>query len=267
MKKICFLILVLGFFPRAAQAASPRETPVVRVVRTWSDSVVNIGTEQIELLARQPFWSEYGGLLDALFEDFSSEREEVIGTVSIRSIGSGVVVHKDGIIVTNAHVVNMANHVFVRFSRGDIAEGEVLLINQKDDLAMIRVKPPHLLKAVKLAAPEDIMTGETVVAIGSPYGLENSVSVGVVSGKNRTFDIPSGDHSFTDLIQTDASINMGSSGGALLNLEGELVGLNLAVVQNAQSIGFAVSVTKIREGLDFYEERYGRPLEKGGDKT
>lgn len=238
-----------------AHASSARETEVVKVVRQWAPSVVNISTERIAYLRRQPFWRGYGDNFDAMFRDFF--QQSTVSAVKLPSVGSGVVVGEDGLIVTNAHVVNMANRLYVIFSNRKAVKGGVVVVNQKDDIAFIKVDPPQLVKPVALADADSVMIGETVIAIGNPFGLENSVSVGVVSGKNRSFVLPSR-HVFTDLIQTDASVNLGSSGGALLNLEGELVGINLAVVQNAQNIGFAISPRKIKEGLAFYEEEKKR---------
>ncbi len=253
MKKISAAVLILLLFSNPAFAiSSKRQTPAVEVVRNWGASVVNISTERVSLLRKQSFWGNYGGAFDQMYEDYAQQHPGY-SAVKLKNIGSGVIVHKEGIIVTNAHVVNMASKIFVRFSNGQTAEGQVILENQKDDLAFIKINPPFELKEVKLADSKDVTPGETVVAIGSPIGLENSVSLGVVSGKGRSFVLPNSRHIFEQLVQTDASINLGSSGGALLNLDGELVGVNLAVVTNAQNIAFAVSSEKIAAGLDVYE--------------
>ena len=117
--------------------------------------------------------------------------------------------------------------------------------------SVTKIKPPKPLKAVRLA--DDIIIGETVVSIGNPFGLENSVSAGIVSGTNRVFS-SAGRVVLEGLIQTDASINPGSSGGALFNLEGGLAGINLAVIQGAQSIGFAIPAAKVKNILKKYRE-------------
>lgn len=196
-----------------------------------------------------------------MFQDYF-EQHPSYNAVKLNNIGSGVVIREEGVIVTNAHVVNMANKVFVRFADGKTVEGKVILENQNEDLAFIKIDPPMKLKAVKLADHKEIMTGESVVAIGSPIGLQNSVSLGVISAKGRSFSLPGSKHVFGDLIQTDASINIGSSGGALLNLDGELVGVNLAVVTDAQNIAFAVSTEKIAAGLEVYDRQKNRHLQE-----
>lgn len=247
-------ICVVSYSLAQALASNLRETPVVQVVRDWSPSVVNISTERVLYLKQQPFWNGYGPMFDDKFSDFVNRNTQTIQKeVRLKGIGSGVIIHDDGVIVTNAHVVNMASKVYVVFSDGVTCDGEVILINQVDDLAFVKVKPPHQLKSVHLANPDDIRIGETVISIGNPFGLENSVSAGIISGKARNFALPKTQHLFTDLVQTDVSINLGSSGGALLNLDGELVGVNLAVIEQAQNIAFAVSVRKIKDGLDYYK--------------
>lgn len=233
------------------QAESPRNSPVVKVVKEWSASVVNISTERVVLVQQQqPYQQAYAGAFDEFFKQYA---QQTVSTMKLKGIGSGVIVSKDGLIVTNAHVVNMANKVYVILSDGVTAEATVPAASPNDDIAILKITPPENLKPIKLA--EDVMIGETVVSIGNPFGLENSVSAGIISGTNRSFSLPPPQNlNFTGLIQTDASINIGSSGGALLNLEGELVGINLAVVQGAQSIGFAIPAPRIKDILRQYDE-------------
>lgn len=229
-----------------------RQTPVVQVVQEWAPAVVNIGTERIVLLRQHPYWGDYGQRFDFFFKQFYQPYR--YSALKIPSVGSGVILKKDGLIVTNAHVVHMASKIFVTLQEGTTLEGKAVLVAPEDDLALIEIYPPHPLKAIKLAEPNDLMIGETVIAIGNPLGLENTVTVGVVSGKNRSFNLAGQERLLTDLIQTDAPINPGNSGGALLNLNGELVGINLAVVLNAQNIGFAIPVEKVRRLLAQSEE-------------
>lgn len=256
MKNSLTLFVLLNLLlPSGFAEESSRHTPVVDVVKSWSPSVVNISTEKIAFLRRQPFWGDYGDAFDSFFKEFYGRGQQQVAAVTLRSVGSGVVIDKEGLIVTNAHVVNMASKIFVIFQNGKTVEGKTVLLNQRDDLAFVKIDPPFPLNPVTLADPEEMMTGETVVAIGNPYGLGNSVSAGVVSGLGRFFKLPYSSHVFSGLVQTDASINVGSSGGALLNLDGQLVGINLAIIQNAQNIAFAVSSSRIKDGLDFYEEQ------------
>lgn len=237
-------------FPCApCSAESPRETPIVKVIRQCGPSVVNISTERVILLQQNPFYGLYGGR----FNDALDQSSKVtVGTLKLKGVGSGVIVSKDGFIVTNAHVVSMASKVYVILNDGTSYEAQSAAVNQKDDLALLKISPSGALRPIEFA--DDVMIGETVVSIGNPFGLENSVSAGIVSGTNRSFSSQMNQIIFDGLIQTDASINPGSSGGALLNLEGRLVGIDLAVVQGAQSLGFAISVEKIKRLLKEYKE-------------
>ena len=232
-----------------ANSNNPRETPVVRGVRQNAAAVVNISTEQIVLLRERPVWGQYGGEFDYLFDQFFGFQTRT-RALKLQSVGSGIIVDKDGLVVTNAHVVHMASNIFVIFNDGTKVPSKVVYENIQDDLALVRVDAPKPLPQVRLGADDDIIIGETVVAIGNPLGLENSVTVGIISGKGREIYSSEGQKVSDELIQIDAPINPGNSGGALLNLNGELVGINVAVVQNSQSIGFAVPVKKIKQAME-----------------
>jgi serine protease Do len=229
---------------QASSISGLRETPIVRVVRQCGPAVVNIRTETVVNLRDIPEWGAYGRELDQFFKQYFGDAYSK-GTLRHKSIGSGVVLDNRGLIVTNAHVVEKAHSIFIVMNDGKIVEGKVLKKNREDDLAIVKVNLPHRVETLKLADFNDVKIGETAIAIGDPLGLENSVTVGVISGKNRDFSSEECTYACTGLIQTDASINPGNSGGALLNLDGELIGINLAVVQNAQNIGFAVPSFKV----------------------
>ncbi len=247
------LCAMLSMNASVGAASSKRDSSVVDVVRDWGSNVVNIGTEKVALLRQQPFWRGYGHEYDAAFQNFFGP--QMISQVKVKSIGSGVILDSTGLIVTNAHVVNRASRVYVTLSDGVSVEGTILAVNQPDDLALVKIEPMHPFKEMKMIAARDVLVGETVIAIGNPLGLENSVSAGVVSGKKRVFGNPQRGVVMTDLIQTDAAINAGNSGGALLNLDGELVGVNLAVAQNAVNIGFVVPTDKIKALVEQYHVR------------
>ena len=248
--KIFVIFLVSCAFIYSAHAAeSARMTPIVKVVKDWAPSVVNISTENTVLLRTNPNWGNYGGFFD---DFFSQTPQQTIGTMRLKNVGSGVIISKDGLIMTNAHVVNMASSIFVIFNNETRVEAKIAAVSPANDLALLKIEPPFKLKPVNIAS--DMMLGETVIAVGNSLGLENSVSAGIISGFNREFANPSINYAIGGLIQTDAPINPGNSGGALFNLDGALVGINLAVVQNAQSVGFAIPCTKIKEILKEYEE-------------
>lgn len=214
-------------------------------------SIVHLSTEKVVPLDGQPFWEESGKSYDLLLQEF--HRQWVTQPVKYKPLGSGVIIDTKGIILTNAHVAQMGSPLHVTFRDGSRAEGQVIFVSPKDNMALIKVKPPYVLKAVNLAWSDDLMAGETVVAVASPLGPENAVSLGVVSGTHRSFSLSPQGSVFTDLIQTDLTLTLGYSGGALFNLDGELVGMNLAVTGQAPGIGFAVSHVKIKEVMDqFY---------------
>ena len=248
---LIFLVASI-FYNNACTIKSSRQTPVVRVVREYTPMVVNIRTETIIDLREYPEWGQYGEQLDLFFREYFGESYSE-GTLRYKSLGSGVILDKNGLIVTNAHVVQKASDIYVVLNDGTILQAKVIRVSQSDDLAIIKTDLPYLVKEVKFADIKDIMVGETVIAIGNPLGLENSVTVGVVSGKDRAFSNVMCEYVCSGLVQTDASINPGNSGGALLNLDGELVGVSVAVVQNAQNIGFAIPVDKIVKLLEKFE--------------
>lgn len=230
-----------------------RNTPVVNVVREWGPSVVNISTESLVPLNQHPYWGQYGGI----FDDFYKKSQSMaVGTTKLNGIGSGVVISKEGLIITNAHVINMASRVYVIFSDGKVVTAALAAINPGNDLAILKIEPPKPLKPIRIA--KEVTVGETVVSIGNSLGLQNSVSAGIVSGTNRSITNQAVQNAFTGLIQTDASINQGSSGGALLNLDGELVGISLGLVQNAQGIGFAIPYYKIKSIIKDYRDARAR---------
>jgi serine protease Do len=244
MRALGLIILTGLILTTGCTTTSQRETPAVRVIQAYAPNVVNIRTETIIDLKELPEWGRYGEQLDLLFKQYYGE-EYSEGTLRSKSLGSGVIVDGDGLIVTNAHVVQRASNISVVLLDGTELVASVMKVDPEDDLAVIKTTLPGPIKPLRFADTGKVMIGETVIAIGNPFGLENSVTVGVLSGIDRSFASPQCGYVCSGLLQTDASINPGNSGGALLNLDGELVGINLAVVQNAQSIGFAVPAHKI----------------------
>ncbi|MDD5561997.1 MAG: trypsin-like peptidase domain-containing protein [Candidatus Omnitrophica bacterium] len=236
-----------------------RMTPVVKVVKEAAGSVVNISTEKVILLQQNPVWGVYGNDLDVLFNRFYAFHG-MAPALKLKSVGSGVIVDKTGLIATNAHVVNMASSIFVILNDGKQAKGEVVYEDRNDDLAFIKITPPKPLVEAVLGQTGDLMLGETVVAIGNPLGLENTVTSGIVSGKNRKFYSAQGDFAMNDMLQIDAPINPGNSGGALFNLNGKLIGINVAVVEYSQSIGFAIPVEKLKQSLEEYRRNESIPV-------
>jgi serine protease Do len=243
MKKSAAVFFVWVCAASAAWAASVRETPIVEVVRRCGSSVVNISTERISIVKGSPFLQRKSNL-------WGQDVATVYG-VKTKSLGSGVVVRGDGVIATNAHVVEMASKIYVTFQNGETYLARVLGTDKSSDLALIAVDLPKPVRPIELA--QDAIIGETVITVGNPYGLQNSVSQGIVSATGRTFNTQPVDRSFQDLIQTDAAIHPGASGGALLNLEGKLTGINLALFEGTSDISFAIPAYKVSRMLAEYD--------------
>ena len=215
--------------------SAARRTPVVVVAHNVLPTVVNIQTEAtIRRRAVDPFFDPFG---------FFGNRERAYTS---QSLGSGFVWSSDGIIVTNNHVVEGASRITVNFNDGRQLPARLLGVDPDSDLAVLRVDEKGL-PAAPIGTSADLMIGETVVAVGNPFGLSGTVTTGVVSALGRS--VPSQDQTrtFTDFIQTDASINPGNSGGPLLNIEGRVIGINVAIYAQAQGIGFAIPVDRARK--------------------
>jgi serine protease Do len=160
-----------------------------------------------------------------------------------RSLGSGFIISQDGYILTNDHVVDGADEIKVKLSDGREFTGEIRGLDSKLDLALIKIDAGEDLPVARLGDSEEIKVGEWVMAIGNPFGLEQTVTVGIVSAKGRVI----GAGPYDDFIQTDASINPGNSGGPLFNMQGEVIGINTAIVAQGQGIGFAIPVNMAKQ--------------------
>jgi|CXWL01.1.fsa_nt_gi Do/DeqQ family serine protease len=219
------LLVSLPILPLTAEApADPRRSPVVLVVERISPAVVNISAEA---MVRQA---------DPFFGDFFPFRR----ARPVQSLGSGLIIDKSGLVVTNAHVIEGASRIVVTMKDGRELDAEVLGSDQDADLALLKVEGKSLLPALPLGQSTDLLVGETVLAIGNPFGLAHTVTSGVLSGRGRSVPSERGERLFTDFLQTDASINPGNSGGPLVNLAGEVIGINTAIVSGASGIGFAI---------------------------
>ena len=155
-----------------------------------------------------------------------------------RSLGSGFFIDKDGYIVTNNHVIENADKIEVILKDEKRFEAEIVGRDANTDLALIKIKPERNLPVLQFGDSDTLKVGQWVVAIGNPFGLDNTVTAGIVSAKGRVI----GSGPYDDFIQTDASINPGNSGGPLLNMNGEVIGINTAIIASGQGIGFAIPV-------------------------
>jgi serine protease Do len=204
---------------------------VVAVAERVSPAVVNISAESI-VRDIDPF---FGGI-------FSPRRRA-------QALGSGLVIDANGIVLTNEHVIEGASKIVVTLRDGRELEAEVLGSDRDADLAVLRVGAKGL-PAVPLGRSNDLLIGETVVAIGNPFGLSHTVTTGVLSAVGRTVPSESGQRMFTDFLQTDASINPGNSGGPLVNISGDVIGINSAIVSGANGIGFAIPADRARRVVE-----------------
>lgn len=234
---------MLGIAFAAPGHADLRRTPVVAAVEAVRNGVVNISAKRIE---RQPAFSHRG---PDLFEDFFGWSFGPRVNVPVQSLGSGFLLDDAGTVVTNEHVIAAALDVRVRLADGREFAADVVGAAPDVDLAVLRLRaegealPPPL----KFTSGP-ILIGETAIAIGNPFGLDHSVSVGVVSARDRSFR--AGDRTYAGVLQTDASINPGNSGGPLLNVLGEVIGVSTAIFQEAQGIGFAIPADVARRVVD-----------------
>jgi len=224
-----------GSAPIPPTVSAARRTPVVMVAHNVLPAVVNIQTEStIRRREVDPFFDPFG-----LF----GGRDNVYHQ---QSLGSGFVWSSDGIIVTNNHVVEGASSITVNFNDGTQLKAKLIGVDPDSDVAVLRVSANNLVTA-PIGISSDLMIGETVVAVGNPFGLSGSVTTGVVSALGRSVPSKEQGRTYTDFIQTDASINPGNSGGPLLNIEGKVIGINTAIYAQAQGIGFAIPVDRAKK--------------------
>jgi serine protease Do len=212
----------------ARAASEPRRTAIVEAVDKVHQSVVSISSEKkAESHSRWPFSAE------------ENQRPRVSG------MGSGVLIDRRGYILTNHHVVDKVQGIMVQLFDGTTYPARLLQFDAVMDLAILKIEPPHPLAAIDLGISADLMVGETVITIGNAFGYENTVSVGIISALHRDVTL-SDEQVYRNLIQTDACINPGNSGGPLINVEGQLIGINVAVRAGAQGIGFALPIDEVK---------------------
>jgi serine protease Do len=227
-----------------AENENLRESAVVKAIRKVSPVVVNISSESEVRKRVNPF---YGFGMDPNFESFFRDFFDPGFEQKYKrtSLGSGVIIDgKRGFILTNKHVIIKSSTITVTLKDGREFKAKVIGADPDSDLAVLRISPKKDLPAIDMGNSDNLMIGETVIAIGNPFGFSNTVTTGVISATNRSIKVD--DTFYHDFIQTDASINPGNSGGPLLNIYGELIGINTAIYAKAQGIGFAIPINKAR---------------------
>ncbi len=239
------VVLVRG---QSWSASNSRENAVVKAVRKVSPAVVNISSEYEVTQRSNPFF-DFGldPFFDSFFRDFFEPqyKRRYKGT----SLGSGVVIDGTrGYILTNEHVIARSSKIKVVLKDEREFEAELVGAAPDFDLAVLKIDSDESLPAVEMGDSDDLMIGETVIAIGNPFGFSHTVTTGVISALNRS--VQTEDRTYRDFIQTDASINPGNSGGPILNINGDLIGINTAIYSKAQGIGFAIPINKARRVMD-----------------
>ncbi|MBT0653375.1 DegQ family serine endoprotease [Geomobilimonas luticola] len=256
---ICLLLIVLPlaackkkeaplFSESSRQAEAPvKEVPkdilatqqaFSNVVKAVNPAVVNISTVSKKKLV-QPFFE-----FSPFFDDFFDGRQPKPQYRRENSLGSGFIINKEGYIITNDHVVRDAESIQVKLSNEEEYSGKVVGSDPKTDIAVIKINAKDPLPAAVLGDSSKLQVGQWAIAIGNPFGLDRTVTVGVVSATGRS---NMGIETYEDFIQTDASINPGNSGGPLLNIYGEVIGINTAIVAAGQGIGFAIPVNMAKQ--------------------
>ena len=226
------IIFSLMLLPALAAPDAERRTPVVRAVEKASPAVVNISTTKL-VTVRDPFFDMM----------FGPQQRKT------KSVGSGFLIHPAGYVVTNSHVVRAATEIVVSL---DIDGSErqypatVLAEEPVNDLALLKIEGGGSFPSVTLGRSDDLMIGEPVIAVGNPVGVGKTVTTGVLSGTGRSVRSPTG-RSFQDFLQTDAAINPGNSGGPLLNIHGEIIGVNTAIIRGTEGLGFAIPVDRVKD--------------------
>jgi serine protease Do len=262
-RQSAWALVVLAMTSGGAGANGPES--VADIAAKLSPSVVNISTSQKVAgqapvpMPELPPGSPFRDFFEDLFKD-QPGGESGAPARKVNSLGSGFVVDSSGLIITNNHVIEDADEIEVNLADGSKLKAELKGRDGKTDLAVLQVKPPHPLTAVTFGNSDQIRVGDWVMAIGNPFGLGGSVTLGIVSARNR--NINSGP--YDDFIQTDAAINRGNSGGPLFNMAGEVVGINTAIISpsgGSIGIGFSIPSNTAKRVIDqlvaFGETRRG----------
>jgi len=240
MRRASPIVLILCFCLPALSAppdtVNLRRTVIVDVVERTKDAVVYVSTTKII--------SERFGFGGPFFQQFGIPNGQ---RIQATSLGSGFIAQADGYVVTNHHVVDRARQITVELLDGRKLPADLISSDPEADLAILKIHSDKPLPALQLGDSSDLMIGEPAIAVGNPLGYSHTVSTGIISALHRDLKDDAGDVQLGDLIQTDAAINPGNSGGPLLNAYGQVIGINTAIRGDAQNIGFAIAVNRLRD--------------------
>ena len=250
MRRNCLLLALMIFSVPAFADGPPinlRRTVTVEVVAKTKGAVVNVSAER---LVNRPLFARISPFMPPINTGRSVNMTAV-------ALGSGFIIHPDGYVVTNNHVVDQAKGISVELADGRKLPAELISTDPDADLALLRIHSDAPLPTLELGDSSDLMIGEPVITVGNPLGYSHSVSTGIVSAVHRDIDASRQDDpsvtlkgeeaALRDLIQTDAAINPGNSGGPLLNAYGQVIGMNTAIRGDAQNIGFAIRINRLRD--------------------
>jgi serine protease Do len=253
IKKCTSLLVLFMVFVWTAPAGAAFGLPdFTDLARDAGKAVVNISTvKHSEGPSNQDFRRFFGDQKEGPLGDFFEQFERFFGDRmqprEQRSLGSGFIISEDGYIVTNNHVIEGADEVRVNLQggngAGDSFEAELVGADKETDLALLKIVAEEKLPVLRFGDSEELEVGQWVMAIGNPFGLDHTVTAGIISAKGRTI----GAGPYDNFLQTDASINPGNSGGPLLNLDGEVIGINTAIIATGQGIGFAIPSSMAKE--------------------
>ncbi len=258
MKKYLNFFLVLIVSINFSFAANTKDIPIsfADLAERLMPSVVNIATTTTITTQSNPFPFQFppGSPLEDMFREFGTPQQR-----QTSALGSGFIINENGIVVTNNHVIQGAEDIFVRVNGDKDYKAKVLGADSGMDLAVLQIESDEKFKPVKFGNSDEARIGDWVIAIGNPFGLGGTVTAGIISARNRSIGLSR----YEDFIQTDASINQGNSGGPLFNINGDVVGINTAILGQSGSIGigFAIPANSakkvINQLIEFGETKRG----------
>ena len=243
-KKIIFTLFIFNLLFTNFLHAKPVPDSFADLAEKLMPSVVNISTTQTIKTAANPFPFKFppGSPFEEMFKDFEQPTER-----KASSLGSGFIINKNGTVITNNHVINNAEDIVVRVGDKDY-KAKIIGADPYADIAVLKIDSKDIFKPVKFGNSDKARVGDWVIAIGNPFGLGGTVTSGIISARNRDINLTR----YDDFIQTDASINQGNSGGPLFNLNGDVVGVNTAILGQGGSIGigFAIPANAASDVID-----------------
>ena len=234
--------------------AETEQTDSYLALEAFSNSIADIaervGPAVVNIDTVRMVTTQFPSFEDPIFKRFfGRESEEFRKIIPQKGTGSGFIINQEGYVLTNEHVVRKADKIKVTLSDGREFDGEVIGSDVTSDMAIVKINADHL-PTVTLGDSDKLRVGQIVIAIGNPYGLQQTVTMGVVSAKGRSIPAGTGGRIYRNFIQTDTAINPGNSGGPLLNIKGEVVGINTAIIPYAQGIGFAIPISIAKKNID-----------------